>query len=538
MKRESVRNAVLGLQLGGAGLDRAREWSNPVFSRLEQVPVLWNLPALPRSAGGIIDELRRRLQSGRDLIVPMGYSGAIHPVLALEEIQKELAWGSSNPWSTGVKDLFGVETRVLAPRIPDFRRPQAAKAYLEAGFSRICLRWPDRNGPCRKGGLTLIPFIPLLPVRGTSTEVSRSLGRAIGKRSGPLVMVDLSRFESADLLAGYIDALLAFFPAAGYTLAPPETLLGGKAQDLAESLPEAWADIPAQPLRRNIAAISYLQRKKKKKNEDFRKILEHLSYCGAWDVGSTDKGMHEDKTREKTLVAHMQGDVMLAGSEFDVRMSGGRFFGLVRHGAFITPNVPASSYLTIMGKTYHFKSRSAISFEGDAGTGLRDDLLLDAALDGGRLSIEYEFRGDAPELFISVSMKYPRFQTQTVDAIAPLILSLAEIGPEGSAEIAAVYPDGSTAQYALGESDGWKAVPGMSWQVRTSMGGIALHASPVSEKKWGLCFFRVVKTRGRRYVEVNPFGSPDPIPAALIGGRTEAHSLLIGLPKTRSKGGA
>ena len=518
------------------------EWCGPVLSRLERTPVLWSFPAITRGGGStLLDELKRRLASGRDLIVSMGFRGAIHPVLSLDEIEKELSWAVSNPWSTGLKDLFGLEGKVLAPQVPDFRRPRAAEAYSKAGFSRICVRWPDGRGPCKRAGITLIPFIHLLPKPGTPAELSKSIARAVGRNAEPFIIVDLSRAVSSDCITGYLEALLAFMRSAGFEIAPPETLFSRKGQDFPGALPEVWPEVPTQTLRENMAAVSYLQRKKKKKNEDYRKILDHLSYRGIWD-SSTEKYAHEEKTREKTLVAHMQGDVMLAGSDFDVRLSGGRFYGLVKQGRPITPGIPASSYMTIKGKTYHFKSRSAISFEGDAGTGLRDDLMLDPAFpqgaNGGRLGIEYEFRGDVPELFISVSLKYPDFQDQTVDDLAPLVLSLAELEPGASGEIAVTYPDGSSAHYAIMESDGWKAVPGLSWHIRTSAGGIALHASPVSERKWGLCFFRVVKKRGRRQLEVNPFGTPRPFPGTLVGGKTETHSVLIGLAKTRSKGGA
>jgi hypothetical protein len=542
MKRGKKRNAVLGLQWDGSDAGRMRTWHAPVLSRLGVTPVLWSLPARPRGdAADFIQAVRARLGPEKDVVVPMGYGGAVHPLLCSDELEKELAWGVSNPWSTGVKDVFGVTAAALAPRVPDFSRPRAIELYAQAGFTHICAGWTVRSAPFKRGKLTIVPFTPMLPAAGTPAELSKLFSRTLDGSADAFLMVDAARFPSAEALTAYLDALLASLAAAGYTAAAPKTLLGKAGAESSGAPADPWPGLPVQIARNRISFLAQIQRKKRKKNDEYRAILDGLSFSSLWDEGRADIGAPAE-TREKTLVAHMQGDVTLAGTAFDARMSGGRFLGIAKQGRFLTPNAPAQSSMTIGGKTYRFKSRSAISFEGDAGTGLRDDLVLEfgsprGGMDAGRLGIEYEFRGDASELCITAVLKYPNLQgRETVDAVTPLSFIVAEQGPDSPIQIAVENPDGFASSLSLEESEGWRAVPGTRWRIR----GIELRAAPGMEKKLGICFFRVVKARGKLMVEANPFGCPHAIPAALVSGKTETHSLAMDLVKegTRQRGGA
>jgi hypothetical protein len=290
-------------------------------------------------------------------------------------------------------------------------------------------------------------------------------------------------------------------------------------------------------LRWKLALSSPLQKKKRKKGEEYRQILNALSLPGGAASFGDDPLYHEASVKhpkEKTLVSHMQGDVTLAGKDFDAKLSCGRFCGIARQGRFLLPNILASSFITINGKTYPFKSRSSISFEGEAGTGLRDDLVIDGYLEKqdstAHLIVEYEFRGDAPELLISSVLRYPRLTAgQTVDMLAPLVISLMAVKNTVRVGVDATCPDGSHSVYDIAGADGWKAVPAMMWSLDSPDARIVLSCAPPGERKWGLCFFRLVKRKGLRILEANPFGSPIPVAGSIVSGKTEASGLLIGL---------
>ena len=91
-------------------------------------------------------------------------------------------------------------------------------------------------------------------------------------------------------------------------------------------------------------------------------------------------------------------------------------------------------------------------------------------------------------------------------------------------------PDESTASITLSEKSGWVLLPGAVHRIPRADGGwIGLRFSPRDGKRWGIPFFRVVKARGGRYLEMNPFGSYAPVPAEVLAGKRERFSLLLGL---------
>jgi hypothetical protein len=230
------------------------------------------------------------------------------------------------------------------------------------------------------------------------------------------------------------------------------------------------------------------------------------------------------------LVAHMLGDVALAGRDFDVKLSGGRFCGITRRGSWLLPSRPALSYLRIQGRTTPFRTLSSFSFEGENGTGLREELGIEGE-NGSRLSIEYSFCDDSPLLSVSAEISYPHLpDTRIVEEYAPLAIALAELPKGGTITLEAIAPDESATTITLAEKSGWVLLPGAVHRiVRADGGSIRLQFSPRDGKRWGIPFFRVVKARGGRYLEMNPFGSYAPVPAAVLGGKRETFSLLLGL---------
>ncbi len=480
----------------------------------------------------------------------MGFAGALHPLLTLDELDKELCWTTRNPWSTGVMDLFDAKPSALAPRLSDLERPAALELYRSSGFGRLCVELERAARPRSLDGLTLVPVIRLAPRAGPATETSRRIRRAAGQDA--LLMIELSAFPSEQAFQSFFDELLKAVSSSGIVLSTIEDVDGRAGTLTPTSAPGApWDELPASLLRHRLSLASAYQRKKKKKNEDYRKILNLLAFPPGFAESPMEGNAVAPSARKdngKTLVAHMQGDVALAGRDFDVRLSGGRFSGIVYRGRYLLPNIPASSFMTICGKTFHFKTRSSISFEGDDGTGLRDELSLETgngrrhreAVDASRcnLAIEYEFRGDAPELFIGAVLSYPLFTAgQIVEALAPLAIPLTELRGHGPARVEAICPDGSRAVHVITERDGWKPVSAMTWLVEAQGARILLHTAPPAEKRWGLGFFRITRSRRRRLLEANPFGSAIPTPGPLISGKTEAFTLFIGIEEDRKGAG-
>ena len=536
MSGKRARKIFLGIQWDAASWDDIPLWCDFLFGRLGKAPVCWNLPALPpdgrargRARAAFVKALAHRMGDAGDAVLPMGFAGACHPLLSLDELEKELNWGMKNPWATGVTDAFGVRPSILVPRMPDLRRPQAIEAYRRHGFTRIGIAGGGAFRLFRHpAGVEVFPFIRI-PV--AEAKPSR---RPLPPRGDLFLMLDLTGLSSLRpleaLFAQTIDPLLpvasATFPVSAEAAEEPPARL---------SRPRFDCEFFPPPLVRDaLEAVAPLTRKRRKKAEEYREVLSTLSLGTPRDPGSEGGSESEDGAamEARLPVAHMLGEVTLAGSDFDVKLSGGRFCGIARRGEALLPERPARSYIRVAGRTLSFRTKSSFSFESDGGTGLREELVLDGpAGQGTLLDIEYTFRDDSPLLTILADIRYPQLGGDgVVEEFTPFSIALAE-SRAASASVEASAPDGSTAVYTVSDRDGWVAVPGAAHSVALRGGGrLVLRFAREEARQWGLPFFRVARSFGRKAVlEVNPFGCPAPLPSLWVSGRRQSFALLLGI---------
>jgi len=460
----------------------------------------------------------------------MGFSGACHPLLNLDELEKELSWGLKNPWGTGLTDVLNLRTRVLIPRVADLVRPGALKLYADRGFTLvgICDVPAHGSSACGDGFFSVVR----LGVAGTGPADPdlRSLRRLISSTEDVFVLLDLTGLANTGLLERMTEDLIGpllrsgsfSFSLVADSPAPPPPAPAARP-------PRAdWSPFPAPVLRARLKATAGLARRKRKKAEEYQDLLCTLAR-GDVPPGEAEEAEERPPNRLR-LVAHMLGDVALAGTDFDVKLSGGRFCGITRHGSWLLPSRPALSYLRVQGRTTPFRTLSSFSFEGENGTGLREELGIEGE-DGTRLSIEYSFCDDSPLLSVNAEISYPRLASaRIVEEYAPLAITLAQLPKGGSVTVEATGPDESTATITLEEKSGWVLLPGAVHRIARADGkSILVQFSPRGGKRWGIPFFRVVKTRGGRFLEMNPFGSYAPVAAAVLGGKRETFSLLLGL---------
>jgi hypothetical protein len=535
MRRGKARSIVIAMRWDGASWDSVPAWCDAVLPLVKETPVQWSFPALPEgfrtwALDCFVSPLRARMKRQGDGLLPMGFSGAPHPLLTLDELEKELSWTAKNPWSTGIAEVFGARSTLLAPRMADLNRPAAVEAYRSKGIDWVGMEC-GFGSPLSCDGITLYPFSTACHGEPPSTVAGRAFRRALDRDEHPLLFVDLPSFPSISELKAYLSDLLEMLSSRGIGIAGLDSVRNPPNPMPVESAPQARWDA-AQYLRKKLDAASAFQRKKRKKNDDYHAILCLLASPHA--PGSLPAVGQDREKNGKVLIANMQGDVALSGSLFDVRFRGGRFCGLERQGRRLTPDIAASSSVTTSGKACPFKSKSSVSFEHSGGTGLRDELFTELECERGRkeiagLTVEYEFREERPELVIRAELRYPRCDGVVVNGTAPLVFALSELDGSSPALIAVTCPDGSESRHLIREKHGWKTIPGMRWAVEANGALIQLSASSEAEKRWGLCLFRVTRRRGRRMLEVNPFGSSTPVAGASVSGLTERHTLLIGL---------
>jgi hypothetical protein len=177
-----------------------------------------------------------------------------------------------------------------------------------------------------------------------------------------------------------------------------------------------------------------------------------------------------------------------------------------------------------------FKTLSSFSFEGENGTGLREELAIDGR-QGTGISIEYSFRDESPLLSIDVHVRLPVFPAGSrIDEYAPLTLALRELARGETVTVGVTAPDESEASIVVGEESGGVFLPGATHRIKRADGGwIRLTYDSPNGLRWGLPFFRVTRLRNVRMLEVNPFGSFTPMPGAALSGLRETFTLQLGL---------
>jgi len=523
------RGICLGFQWNAASWEEAPRLWDALFGWLGERPAFWNLPSFPaatpvRKRAATAKPLRARVEARGDAVTSAGFSGACHPLLNIDELDRDVAWGLRNPWGTGVVDVVGLRPRILVPRVADLARGDAWKVYREHGFSRvgICVRETGRPPDPPDGCLAFLR----VPVSSWFTEAnrSRSLRRAAMSRPAALLLLDLSGCSDPVSLRSVLE--------------DPSGLFGGRSPDLSP-LPEPDGDLPPHcpaasarldwgpfcipDLHAVLEETAAASRRKRRKNEEIGALLATL--------GAPRSGIPAAEAPKRSyqprLVAHMLGDVTLGGSVFDVRLHGGRFCGIVRQGIDLMPLRPASSFFRVGRSLTSLRTVSSVSFESDAGTGLQEELGMDGR-DGTLVRIEYSFRDDSPDLSILLDMEMPPLPAGSqVEEYAPLALALRALRKDETAAIEVFAPDGSASSVEVSEGSGSVLAAGAEHRVRRADGGwIVLRFFTPAGRSWGLPSFRVVRARRERVLEVNPFGSYTPVPSRALAGRASFRMSL------------
>jgi hypothetical protein len=570
----------LGIQWDAESWQNAPLWCDYLFGKLDTRQVHWNIPALPahtqrKKRASFTRALRGRIEANGDPVTAMGFTGACHPLLNLDELAREISWGLRNPWGTGLTDLLDVRPTVLIPPVPDLSRAEAWRLYRAHGFSRVGIGCEPRRGagvlfPARYPAHFLparypahfLParypahFLParypahFLPARypahflpdggfpclrfpvaraGPGDPLTRQVRRLIAAGGSLFLLLDLSELDDLAPLRFTFEWVLA-----------PLLTPGGRAlSSVAEAFPEPpprkgapecvpdWSPFPALALHEKIGAAAGISRRKRKKAEEYQELLAAFAPGDVQAPPGSEDG--EDSSSRSRLLAHMQGEVVLSGPEFDVQLTGGRFSGITQRGETFLPLRQAGSYLRIGGRTMTFRTVSSFSFEGESGTGLREELGLAGEPDAS-LSIEYSFREDCPQLSVKAEIRFPRMAAAAlVEEYAPLAIVLAELPRGGSATVQTTAPDGSIASATIAERTGWRALPGAAARiVRPGARSVVVRYGAPDSRRWGVPFFRIARARGARILEMNPFGSYAPVPAAALSGRSAVFSLLLG----------
>lgn len=93
---------------------------------------------LPVHAPDILRDIRRRVDQGKDEVLVMSYNNGLASAMTRRELTDAVNWAVSNPWGSGVKDIFGTYTPVVRPQ-EMMTSPGNFEVYGEAGMQAVSL---------------------------------------------------------------------------------------------------------------------------------------------------------------------------------------------------------------------------------------------------------------------------------------------------------------------------------------------------------------------------------------------------------------
>lgn len=392
MLARSRRPLLLGIRWCGQPPARIAEYTEAVLEVLAAleargltIPVHWNLAPLQLEKGGerlarLVAALRERSGSRGDTILPAGYSGALHPLLGVQELDGELAWTRENPWGSGIRTRFDLDPPAILPVYPDLLRERSQAVYSRQGFRalgvvlsspalfRLAMRRPRRPPPVplrshlrepvvgrlsagAPSPLQLFACLPLPPSDSAAEQKACLRGLLRGGAAQPLFLLldyaavarlQADRGASTDRIFAALQAGLEAAPvrrrAAFLTLA--EALLPAQGSGppppsacLPEGLPEP--PLPLDPVTRlHLRQARRARRPEEGPEEGIRRVLRALSADGeGWEQIPVRPPRAARRVPRRAVTASMTGSAVLAGPEFDAFFRHGQPAGLYRRAS-------------------------------------------------------------------------------------------------------------------------------------------------------------------------------------------------------------
>jgi hypothetical protein len=93
---------------------------------------------LPEYAPDIIKTVKRRVSQGRDEVMLMSYNNGLASAMTRKEFTDAVNWSISNPWGSGVKDIFGSYSPIVRPQ-EMMTTPGNFEIYKQSGIKAVSL---------------------------------------------------------------------------------------------------------------------------------------------------------------------------------------------------------------------------------------------------------------------------------------------------------------------------------------------------------------------------------------------------------------
>ncbi|MBT3271965.1 MAG: hypothetical protein HN368_02330 [Spirochaetales bacterium] len=503
---------------------------------LKDLPVHWSFPARaldtePRYRGRLLPVMRTRIGSRRDFLLPRGYACAPHSLLSTEDARSDLEWAISNPWNSGIHDIFPHAEPIITPENPDWLRDSVAALYKDRKAD-LLLSFQDETARqvfhllYTKSGL-IIPYTSFFAgdhgpdLRKKIAKSYRRFGYAVAIFAEPkgaeAVKELLDNIESC-IYHGVNFGTLHENEADSFSM----DRQGGT--PLLDQSPEYLFHRSDGGYRRiDISAGTRQPHTGRAKSSRQIKTRRRLSLLKT--ETTLPPPPDQDSTRhtpvKRTLIADMSGTVRLKNDDLTAVFNEGALTDLIFQGKPTLTGIGSESYYIEGNEQIHFSREGAFSFEGSHVHGLRAAASIrgESITRPGSIVYDYFFLEQYVCLFVSITCMYPVFKAGAdIESWAILDFPLFSSRRGDPFSIEAKYMNGERYQITLPGSKGSYVLPGNTFNISGAETTLAL-SYPESDINFTRLLPLSISRKGRTTVlRISPEGfSQKTDPASLSG---------------------
>ncbi len=500
-----------------------------------ELVVNWSYPLhfLLSDSSSRADNLITRLKARTtDSQVPMGYTGAYHPLLAPDELRREIGWMEKNGWNEDLATVFDAKPDAFYPPCVDLAREPIRKIYQEGPEllifdpARELLHIGNGNEFRARHAIDASDLEP--------RYLSKQLARRHRKEPFTTTVVVIDQTVSTP---GHTEQLLRAVAELkrsknAFSIVSLQGLSGSEGEASSQLDGRQLAVVPNDPISRHLRAslASLPKGRKRGADELIRKRLERLTVV---DV-ETAKGLlgsdSLDKVRDRPLVADMSGEITLTEGPISVRFQGGRLTGILDGASEIINGAAAMARIVRGEQVHEYSTISAFSFDDRNCRGLR----VLQGLNGpelsapGQIIADYFFEEGKEPLSVSLRVTHPEFKDETpVSEYSLLELPLFRVDASRSVEVEGRYPDGNRYTLELRPAHRHQLLFGSDFRFTCGDRQLALTFACRTGAPPEALPVRFRPAGNALLLTINPFGSYLPSPVAAFAGTEERLELTI-----------
>jgi len=508
----------------------------------KDIPIHWLIPPYPFLEQDIVGlnnlllEIKARITTLNDIPVSIGYTGTDHPILSYQELEKEIAWSLSNPWNSGLKEVFGANPEIFIPTTTLLSDKRIFTLYQNSGFHYIGM---NRVFPAlfnkEINNLTPVIYIDMCALSSIKSLKKQIKTLLKEKHTYFLFLIDINcKISNSTLKTIWQNFLKTIeWLTKNYAL---KFCSVTQSQALPHSpFPEPFIETAALAntimIRHQLLNTIRFKQKKETSDDDFKNILINLSAPFTQD--------HKTGRKSKRIIfpsldrvsdCTMQGNTILAGSDFAANLNNGKLFNLESsHGNFLLIGQNMRSYMQISGKEHIFQNLSSFSVAGEHVRGLRESQKIEIPgnIHPGFQLTEYIFIDDFPYLLISSKIKYPSLDLKIImEAIVPFEIPLFIIND--SIDILALSDD-TKQVHTLHAAISHYSIPANMVAIPHAGTNIIIGFPPEKSSNPGIFEFKIKQFKKQTLLSINIFGTYTPVEAKLYNRMTEIFSFYIGI---------